>query len=215
MDDAADAGQVVERSCHGISGFTLSQWPSEAKFVTIRVGQVEEPLAPFAIARCCVWTIPGRDHARMERVNVGMVEDNTSPPRPIPLGRLGDEIEIVDSSPKARKPCIVTTMNDHKSHHALEADGARHVVGGQRDGTDALDHRGNAPSKVRSRWHIPDTRQSSCVGAVLRPRLRTCRAHGLRSKNRQQSVPRPTISQPWRQSTRVDDADRRPCCVGA
>jgi hypothetical protein len=67
MDDAADAGQVVERSCHGISGFTLSQWPSEAKFVTIRVGQVEEPLAPFAIARCCVWTIAGRDHARMER----------------------------------------------------------------------------------------------------------------------------------------------------
>jgi hypothetical protein len=136
MDDAADAGQVIERSCHGISGFTLSQWPSEAKFVTIRVGQVEEPLAPFGIAWCCVWTVAGRNHARMEGVNVGMVEDNTSPPRPIPLGRLGDEIEIVGSSPKARKRCIVTTMNDLKSQHAIEADGARHVVGGQRDGTD-------------------------------------------------------------------------------
>jgi hypothetical protein len=29
----------------------LSQRPSKAKFVTIRVGQVEEPLPPFGIAR--------------------------------------------------------------------------------------------------------------------------------------------------------------------
>jgi hypothetical protein len=43
MDDAADTGQVIR--------FTLSQWPSEAKFVTIRVGQVEEPLAPQCILR--------------------------------------------------------------------------------------------------------------------------------------------------------------------
>ena len=33
-----------DRADHSISGFTLSQWASEAKFVTIRVGQVEEPL---------------------------------------------------------------------------------------------------------------------------------------------------------------------------
>jgi hypothetical protein len=39
-----------QREC-GIGGFTLSQWPSEAKFVAIRIGQVKEPLAPFGIAR--------------------------------------------------------------------------------------------------------------------------------------------------------------------
>jgi hypothetical protein len=74
-----------------------------------------------------------------------MVKDNTSPPGPNPLGRLGDEIEIVGSSPKARKRCVVTTINDLKSQHAIEANGARHVMGGQRDSTDALDHCGNAP----------------------------------------------------------------------
>jgi hypothetical protein len=42
--------------------------------VTIRVGQVEEPLAPFGIARYRVWMVAGRDHARMEGVNVGMVD---------------------------------------------------------------------------------------------------------------------------------------------
>ena len=36
-------------------------------------------------------------------------------------------------------------MNDLESQHSIEADGARHIVGGQRDSTDALDHRGNAP----------------------------------------------------------------------
>ena len=134
----------------GVSSFTLSQWRSEAKFVTIRVGEVEEPLAPFGIARCGVWTAAGRDDARMEGVNVGMVEDDTSPPRPISLGRLGDEIEIVGSGPKTSKQCVVTTMSDLKSQHAIEADGARHIVGGQRDSTDTLDHRGNAPLKLRS-----------------------------------------------------------------
>ena len=54
--------------------------------MTIRIGQVEEPLAPFGVARCRVWMVAGRDHARMGRVNVGMVEDNSSPPRPRPLG---------------------------------------------------------------------------------------------------------------------------------
>ena len=46
--------------------------------MTIRVGQVEEPLAPFGVTRRRVWTVPGGDQARMEGVNVRMVEDNTS-----------------------------------------------------------------------------------------------------------------------------------------
>ena len=31
-------------------------------------------------------------------------------------------------------------MKDLKSQHPIEADGARHVVGSERDSTDALDH---------------------------------------------------------------------------
>jgi hypothetical protein len=77
---------------------SLLQWPSEAQFVAVRIGQVEEPLAPFGIARCRVWSITGRDHALIEAVDVGMVEDDTSPPGPLLLSRLGDEIEKAGSS---------------------------------------------------------------------------------------------------------------------
>src|SRR5712672_221043 len=116
-----------QREC-GICGFKLSQWTSEAKFVAIRIGQVEEPLAPFGIAPCRVWSVAGRDHARIEGVDVGMVEDDTSPPRPISLRELCDEIEKAGSSPKTCKRGVITTVNDLKSQHAIEGDGARHVV---------------------------------------------------------------------------------------
>src|SRR5215831_4335738 len=129
--------------------FTLSQWRSEAKFVAVRVGQVKEPLAPFGIARCGVWSVAGRDDARIEAIDIGMVEDDTPPPRPISFSGLCDEIEKAGSSPKTCKRGFIATMNDLKSQHAIEGDGARHIVGGQRDGTDALHHRPTAPFFVR------------------------------------------------------------------
>ena len=67
------------------------------------VQKLEEPLAPFGVARRRVRAIAGRDHARMQEIDVGMVEDDTSPPGPRSLGGLGDQIEIAPSSPKARK----------------------------------------------------------------------------------------------------------------
>src|SRR5262249_23996722 len=45
------------------------------------------------------------------------------------------------SSPKARKRGLVAAEDHLKSQHAIEADRARHVVGGEGDGTDAFDHR--------------------------------------------------------------------------
>ena len=65
-----------EEQKKGLIAPTLSpQRLRETEFVTIRVGQVEEPLAPFGVARRRVRAIAGRDHARMQRVDVGMVED--------------------------------------------------------------------------------------------------------------------------------------------
>ena len=87
--------------------------------------------------------LAGRDHARMEGVNVEMVEDRASPPGPLALGRLRDQIEIAPSRSKAAAsspPLIISNPN-----HAVEADGPRHIVGSERDGADALDHGGNAP----------------------------------------------------------------------
>jgi methyl coenzyme M reductase gamma subunit len=37
--------------------------------------QVKEPLAPFGIARCRVWSVACRDQGRVEGVDVGMVAD--------------------------------------------------------------------------------------------------------------------------------------------
>src|SRR5262252_2760934 len=119
----------------------LPQRLGEAELVTIRVGQVKEPLAPFGVARRRVRAIAGRDHARVERVDVGMVEDDASPPRPRSLGGLGDQIEVARSGPKARKGGVVAAVKHLKSQHTIEADRARHVVGGERDGADAFDHR--------------------------------------------------------------------------
>jgi len=130
---------------HVDSAGASSQRPGEAELVTIGIGQVEEPLAPFGIARRRIWAVAGRDHSRMEGVNVGVVEDHASPPGPLALGRLRDEIEIAGSRPEARECCVLTAVNDLKFQHAIEADGPRHIVGGERDGADALDHGGNAP----------------------------------------------------------------------
>ena len=99
--------------------------------MTVRVGQVEEPLAPLGVERCRVWSVAGRDHVSMEGINVRVVKDNTSPPGPIPLDRLGDEIEITCSSSKARKRCVLATINDLKSQHAIETNSTKHIVGGQ------------------------------------------------------------------------------------
>src|SRR6266436_641228 len=95
----------------------------------------------MGISKMQTGAIAGRDHARMKGVDVGMVEDDASPPGPRSLGGLGNQIEIARSSPKARKRRVVAAVDHLKSQHAIEADRARHVVGGERDGTDAFDHR--------------------------------------------------------------------------
>ena len=175
-----------EEQKKGLIAPTLSpQRLRETELVTFRVGQVEEPLAPFGVARRRVRAIAGRDHARMQGIDVGMVEDDTSPPRPTPLRRLGDEIEIAASRPKARKRCVVATVNDLKSKHAIEVDGTPHAVGSQRDGTNALDHCRNAPKSPNASigdqppphgaWHLRRFSVTSAFGG--KADIRNCRAN--------------------------------------
>ena len=88
-------------ACPGFHG--SSQRPGETELVTIRIGEVEEALAPRGITRGRVGMVAGRDHARVQGVDVGMIEDDASPPRPGSLGWLGDEIEITPPGTKARE----------------------------------------------------------------------------------------------------------------
>ena len=66
-----------------------TQRPSKTKLVAIRVGQMKESLAPFGIPRGGVRLAPRRDDVSVERINVRIIEDHSSPPSPAPLARLG------------------------------------------------------------------------------------------------------------------------------
>src|SRR5262249_49232724 len=119
----------IERKLEFASGASWSRWLiagwsaqglGEAELVTIRVGQMKETLAPFSVARRSVRAIAGRDHAGMQRIDIGMVEDDTPPPGPISLGGLGDQIEIARSRPKARERSVASAVKHLEAQHAIE-----------------------------------------------------------------------------------------------
>src|SRR6516165_7229648 len=111
-----------EEQKKGLIAPTLSpQRLRETELVTIRVGQVEEPLAPFGVARRRVRAIAGRDHARMKRIDVGMVEDDASPERIRSLSRMGTQIKVAPSGPRRRKGGGVAAVQDLNCLQAREA----------------------------------------------------------------------------------------------
>jgi hypothetical protein len=71
------------RRCHGVIGLSLSPRPSEAKFAAIRVGEVEEPFAPFGILRCRVWTVAGMALATESKSESAFPVPSAMPPEPI------------------------------------------------------------------------------------------------------------------------------------
>src|SRR6266516_1212321 len=126
------------------SGCVIAGWSTqrlgEAELVTVRIGQMEEALAPFRIARRGVRPVAGRDHAGVQRIDVGMIENDTPPPRPVSLGGLRDQIEIARSRPKARERSLASAVQHLEAEHAIEMHCARHIVGGERNGTNAFNH---------------------------------------------------------------------------
>src|SRR5215212_6882331 len=70
------------------------QTPCETKFVAIGVNEVEEALTPFGIAGRVHWLQSRCAGSVVKDVNISNVEDCPAPPRPAPLIRLGDEIQI-------------------------------------------------------------------------------------------------------------------------
>src|SRR5580704_19514097 len=76
----------------------------------------------------------------MQRIDVGIVEDHAAPPRPAPLSRLRDQIEIARSGPQAGELRVLAAIKELESQRAIKTHCAPHVVGRERDRTDALDH---------------------------------------------------------------------------
>src|SRR4051812_16981945 len=89
----AHAGQQTSRVC----------WhrPRETEFVTIGIGQVEVALTPFGIARSRRWREPCCTRTRIEAIHIGHIEDHASPPGPLSLYRLSDQVQIARPSAEA------------------------------------------------------------------------------------------------------------------
>jgi hypothetical protein len=122
--------------------------------VPVRVGDVKKALAPLRIPRLGVGAVAGSDCAGVQRIDVGIVEDHAPPPRPAPLGRLRDQIEIARSSPEAGELRVLAAVKKLESQRAIKPNCPPHVVGRERDRTDALDHAGSARPTLPS-WPVP------------------------------------------------------------
>src|SRR5205823_11632584 len=124
------------------SGCVIAGWSTqrlgEAELVTVRIGQMEEALAPFRIARRGVRPVAGRDHAGVQRIDVGMIENDTPPPRPVSLGGLGDEMEIARSRPKPRERSLASAVHQLEAEHPIEIHWAGQAVRVELNGTQRL-----------------------------------------------------------------------------
>src|SRR3954454_19972856 len=90
------------------------QRPREAEFVTIWIGQVEVALAPFGIAGRRRWREPCCMRTRIEAIHIGDIEDHALPPGPVPLCRLGNQVQIARPSAEAGERGCFTAVQDLK-----------------------------------------------------------------------------------------------------
>lgn len=121
------------------------QRPCEAEFVAIRVRDVKEPLTPFGVAGRSMWLVTSLGCGCMQGINVRMIENYSTPPRPLRIWGRCDEVEVTGSNSKTRKVRFITAMDNFKAQCPVKAHGTRHVVSRQGDGTDFIDHRVRQP----------------------------------------------------------------------
>ena len=113
--------------------------PGEAQFMAVRIGQVEEALAPGGIHRSSVGFQARGDGLGVEGVHVGDVEDDPAPSPSLVIVRSGDQVQVAGARMQAGEGCPLTTVTDGEAQGAIEADCAGHVASHQADGTDSLD----------------------------------------------------------------------------
>jgi len=79
--------------------------------------------------------------ARVKQINIADIENHPAPPAPLPLGRLGNQVQVAPAGSKAGKGGGLAAVAQSKTQRAIEIYGARHVMGGQCEGADLLDAR--------------------------------------------------------------------------
>src|SRR5262249_31407317 len=103
--------------------------PGEAQFVPVRVGQVEELLAPGGIRGSGVG-FQARGTG-VEGVHVRDVEDHPAPPRSSGIGGPSDQVQVVGTRMQAGEGSLLTAGADG------EAQGAMRFLTYRRDETEA------------------------------------------------------------------------------
>lgn len=113
--------------------------PGKTQLVAVRVGDVEVPLSPLGIAGRGLGVQPVAQRAVVEGVNVADVKDDTSPPRPLPVGRFAGDVQIALADAEAGKGRVGPAIDQLETQRAIERDRTGHVVSGEGDRTDGLD----------------------------------------------------------------------------
>ena len=78
--------------------------------MAVRIGEVEVTFAPFSVARGRVRVQAIGQGTFVKGVDVGNVQDDTSPPRPLPICRLADEVQVRGADGKAGESRILPSV---------------------------------------------------------------------------------------------------------
>ena len=112
----------------------------KAKFMAVRISDVEVTFAPFRVSGFCIGFKSFGDGVMVKRVHVGDVEDGTTPPRPLAIDRLGREVEIAGADAEAGELVLGATVSHVEAKGLIKTYRLLHVVGGQGDSIDGFNH---------------------------------------------------------------------------
>jgi hypothetical protein len=106
----------------------LSKRSREAKFVSIRVDEVEISLAPRRVAWSECGRQAGRESALVLGVDIINIEDCATPPAPCPLSRHRREVQIAAASMKAGEVRIWTPILEREAERPIERNRTGHIA---------------------------------------------------------------------------------------
>src|SRR3984893_18341593 len=94
--------------------------PGEAQLVAVGIGDVEEALAPCRITRRGIRPAAGGKEAAVKPIDIAVVEDQPAPPRPLPPGRLQNQVQEIVAGAEAGKGGVRAAMDDREPQHAVK-----------------------------------------------------------------------------------------------
>ena len=112
----------------------------KAKFVAVRISDVEVTFAPFRVSGFGVGFKSFGDGVTVKRVHVGDMEDDTTPPRPLAIDRLDSKIEIAGAEAEAGELVLGATVSHVEAKGSIKTYRLLHVMGSQGDSTYGFNH---------------------------------------------------------------------------